>query len=249
MNLTSIIEQSYFEYVRSMGIRRQVDAGNLEYIHTGIKLFNRVFNARLEGSFDQTILELVQRFDLWRVPLSWDVSPSTRPADLGQHLERFGFVRRAEVLGMALELKHLKATGAVSAMTVEPVTPANFESWSKVIALANQTPRTRMAMFQKVYEPTLQMPQWKHFLARLEGVPASACSLLSSPQNPQVVGVYWVATVPKARGQGLAGALISQLLQSSPQQMAVLQATPIAQKLYRRLGFEDDLPFTIYSRK
>ncbi|MDX2006503.1 MAG: GNAT family N-acetyltransferase [Meiothermus sp.] len=252
MNLTRAIEQSYFDHIRSMAIRRHVDAGNLEYIHTGLKLHNRVFNARLEGNFDPQVLELIQRFDLWRVPLIWDVSPSSRPADLGQHLERFGFVRRAELLGMGLELSGLRPAPLPQGVSLEPVTEANFDMWSKVIALANGLPRTRMAMFQKIYEPTLRMPRWRHFLALAEGTPAATCSLLApAPEaSDPALGVYWVATAPKFQRQGLASGVVSRLLEACCSlSWAVLHSTPEGLEIYRRLGFADDLPYTVYMRQ
>ena len=251
MNLTHAIERSYFEYIRSMGTRMHVDEGNLEYIYTGYKIHNRVFNARLKGNFDDKLLEVVQRFELWRVPISWDISPSSRPRNLGQHLERFGFVKRGEMLGMALELSQLKPLPLPQNATIEPVNEENIDIWAKVIALANQIPRTRMAMLQKIYEPTLESSVWRHYLAKVGGAGVATCSLLHSNSTPDVVGVYWVATAPKFQRQGLAVGMTSRLLLEAQQgyRWAVLQATPAGLPLYRRLGFEGDLPYTIYTRR
>lgn len=56
------------------------------------------------------------------------------------------------------------------------------------------------------------------------------------------VGVYLVATLPAARGRGLATELMRGLLLAARlrgQTAAVLQSTDLAQSLYRRLGFRD----------
>jgi predicted acetyltransferase len=54
--------------------------------------------------------------------------------------------------------------------------------------------------------------------------------------------VAWVATLPAARGSGLATALMRQLLWDARrrgQRTATLQATRLGAPIYRRIGFED----------
>ena len=55
----------------------------------------------------------------------------------------------------------------------------------------------------------------------------------------EVVGIYGVATVPDARGHGHATAMTLAALAVAPDRPAILQPSPAAYPLYRRLGFTD----------
>ena len=83
--------------------------------------------------------------------------------------------------------------------------------------------------------------------ALLEGVPGLRCyatidgrSGLVAQDLDDAVVVSFVATVPAARGQGLASMLTRRVLldaRSRAAAVAVLQATPMAERIYQRLGF------------
>jgi Acetyltransferase (GNAT) family len=59
-----------------------------------------------------------------------------------------------------------------------------------------------------------------------------------------VIGLYGVGTVPGARGRGYATALTRAALALAPDRPAVLQPSPAAARLYRRLGFDEVGAFT-----
>jgi hypothetical protein len=68
-------------------------------------LFNGVFRASLPpDAVDGAIAETLARVASRRVPMYWWVGPSTRPADLGTHLERRGFTHVGNSPAMAVEL-------------------------------------------------------------------------------------------------------------------------------------------------
>ena len=71
-------------------------------------LFNGVFRASLPpDAVDGAIAETLARVASRRVPMYWWVGPSTRPADLGTHLERRGFTHVGNSPAMAVELHAL----------------------------------------------------------------------------------------------------------------------------------------------
>ena len=59
-----------------------------------------------------------------------------------------------------------------------------------------------------------------------------------------VNGLYGVGTVPGERGRGYATALTRAGLALAPDRPAVLQPSPAAARLYRRLGFVEIGSFT-----
>ncbi|MFN8038188.1 MAG: GNAT family N-acetyltransferase [Acidimicrobiales bacterium] len=71
-------------------------------------------------------------------------------------------------------------------------------------------------------------------LARLDGAPAGVAM---AHRAAGVVGVYGVGVVPEARGLGIATALTRRAVASADDLPVVLQPSPIAEALYRRLGF------------
>ena len=75
-------------------------------------------------------------------------------------------------------------------------------------------------------------------LASLDGVPvAGAMTLLSHG----IAGVYWVATLDSARGRGLAD-LVTRLVTNRGFDLGAavntLQASPMGEAIYRRMGYE-----------
>jgi GNAT superfamily N-acetyltransferase len=83
------------------------------------------------------------------------------------------------------------------------------------------------------------------FLGRLDGRPAAAAMAFV---EAGVVGVYGVATVPSARGRGLATALTGHAIAVAPRLPAVLQPSREAERLYERLGFAPFGDFATWAR-
>ena len=83
----------------------------------------------------------------------------------------------------------------------------------------------------------LLAPQLTIYVAYLNGQPVStAMTLLTG----QIAGVYWVGTKPMARGYGLAEAccrLASNMGFSKGAKQIVLQASPMGEAIYQRMGY------------
>jgi GNAT superfamily N-acetyltransferase len=77
------------------------------------------------------------------------------------------------------------------------------------------------------------------YLARADGVPA--CTVLTYEEGGEC-GIYLVATLPDARGRGLATALLSHALIEARERGSTtssLQATARGRAVYERLGYRD----------
>jgi GNAT superfamily N-acetyltransferase len=80
---------------------------------------------------------------------------------------------------------------------------------------------------------------WRLYEARLDGRPAS---MLATTDLDGDCGIWWVATLPEARGRGLAGRLLHIALAEARErgmQMSTLQATKLGRPVYERLGYRD----------
>ncbi|MBV6698544.1 GNAT family N-acetyltransferase [Kitasatospora aureofaciens] len=84
-------------------------------------------------------------------------------------------------------------------------------------------------------ERLLGEPGCRAWLGRVDGTTAGACLTYD---DGEATGVYWVATLPLYRGQGVARAVVETALAAAhPDRPATLVATALGEPLYRKLGF------------
>jgi ribosomal protein S18 acetylase RimI-like enzyme len=82
-------------------------------------------------------------------------------------------------------------------------------------------------------------PQWHVEVLYQAEQPVSAAMLLFSHG---IAGVYWVGTLPSARGRGHAETLMRSISRYAFQHGAravVLQASPFGEPVYRRMGYRE----------
>jgi GNAT superfamily N-acetyltransferase len=93
--------------------------------------------------------------------------------------------------------------------------------------------------FAAVGMATLEDGGVRLYVARVEGRPV-AC--LGTVDEGGDCGIYMVATLPEARGQGLAGRLLAQALADARErgcETTSLQATGMGAPVYERVGYRD----------
>ena len=76
-------------------------------------------------------------------------------------------------------------------------------------------------------------------LARMDGAPAGAAMCLLSHG---VAGIYWVGTLPEARGRGIAEACTRAATNAgfdAGARFAALQASVMGEPIYRRMGYRE----------
>ena len=85
------------------------------------------------------------------------------------------------------------------------------------------------------------------FLARLDGQPAAIAMTIVSHG---VAGIYWVGNVKEARGLGLGWALTAAAVNAGLDLDAgtvSLQASPMGEGMYRRMGFETIYEYRLFA--
>lgn len=87
------------------------------------------------------------------------------------------------------------------------------------------------------------------FLARLDGRPAAIAMTIVSHG---VAGIYWVGTTAEARGRGLGSTMTATAVNAGFDlggEIASLQASPMGESLYRRMGFETVFDYRLLTHR
>ena len=247
--LISIFEENLFAWIPVLGRMGQVHLDSPPGVRRSItdipmSLLNSVMDARLTtDQVDGTIQAIIADARSRKVPLLWWTSPSTRPTDLGKHLERHGFKLDEESPGMAVHLAELKESQSVpEGLSIHLAQDdASWLEWSGGMAAGFEIPvsadfvvETWHDLLRKADHETVQA-----FTGRLNGKPV-ATSLLFLAGG--VAGIYSVGTIPVARGKGIGRAMTQHALcqaRSMGYEVGVLQASEMGFNVYRSLGFQE----------
>jgi GNAT superfamily N-acetyltransferase len=160
---------------------------------------------------------------------------------IGVACERAGYLNAGAMPGMALS-ERLASPDLPTGVELRTVcNPENSHYFIDVIALAYDSIGMPAEVTRQVFSrPERWLTPYVHVEVLLEqGRPVSGAMLLFSHG---IAGVYWVGTVPDARGRGYAERLmrsISNRAFDSGAGAVVLQASPFGEPIYRKLGFRE----------
>jgi ribosomal protein S18 acetylase RimI-like enzyme len=206
-------------------------------------LFNGVIHARLApDGLDARIRELVTPFESGKKPMVWWTGPSTRPDDLGDHLQACGLLHLDDAPGMAIDLDALQDLPTNPAVTVErAVSLDDLTQWGGPFAANFEVPKKFIPQLCKSVA-TLGFDEDKalhSYLGMLDGDVVGTCTLYL---GAGVAGIYNVGTLPKARRQGVATALTLTALRAARDRgyrIGILHASEMGYGAYRRIGFRE----------
>lgn len=193
-------------------------------------------------------------------PMTWVVSPSTQPRDLGRYLEARGFTCAFRgVPGMALDLERFVEPCTIPAgLSIERVGDLHMlRQWLHPVAVSFDLPdpivSAHLAMFSSqgfgLAEASGPAVPWQLFVGLKEGEPVAASRLFCAAG---VAGIYHVATLPEARGQGVGTTVTLAAIRAGRDlgyRVAILTASGEGYSLYRRLGFRTVTHADIYWRR
>lgn len=236
-----------FAYLSESAHVRLFVEPEISWFTTDIAYPNYLFNTVLRANFDTAeetdafINGLLYDAEAHRKALYWFIGPATQPAQLGERLQRYLFQPVFPIQGMKLNLADLNEDLPFPLdFTVKRVENLDhLREFVTVLARNSDTPPAVAAEWFEL-EAGLGVGDnlpWQRYLGFWHGEPVAACSVVV---GAGVVGLYQVATLPQARGHGLASTIGLSALREARQrghQTAILHATPMAVKLYRQLGF------------
>lgn len=230
------------------------DEGDALWFETPIPTipYNTVLKFHVEHDADRRIETLIQGYAKRNVTPLWIVHPSSFPTDLPERLVQFGY--------QEIEIAPCMARG-LDDLPEAPPLPAGVEireaieehdlielyglaAWRWGVPDEFRPQLRQMIEKFKIGERTSKTRFW---LAWKDGVPISKIGLYNGSGS---AGIYGVATKPEARGLGIASILMHVAMcaaRDMGHRLCVLDSSPLAEKLYQRLGFINFAPLRLYS--
>ena len=214
--------------------------------------YNTVLKFQVERDVDSRIDSMINRYTERNVPLLWIVHPSSLPHDLPERLEQRGLQEIEIAPCMARTLDELpEAPPLPAGVEIREAIEDNdlmelygLAAWRWGVPEEFRPQLGKMIAKFEIGERTSKTRFW---LAWKDGVPISKIGLYKGSGS---AGIYGVATKPEARGLGIASLLMNVAMQAAKDmgyQLAVLDSSPLAEKLYKRLGFVTVAPLRLYS--
>ncbi|MFX1315268.1 MAG: GNAT family N-acetyltransferase [Promethearchaeota archaeon] len=195
-----------------------------------------IFKANLEGSnLDHEIQNIIKRIEKNKVPNGWTIGPLTKPHNLGGILKKYGFLDGYHQSGMALNLTDLRFnTPDIRSFNIKIVNNNKLlEQWSETVSL--------------VFKIKVDLDLLKYLITEKETslylgtYGDETVSTLMLYLSSGVAGLHAVTTKPQYRGRGFAlrisGIALGDAFNKG-YKVAVLQASSLGEKIYRKLGFQ-----------
>lgn len=245
-----------FVYLSESAHMRFFVEPEISWFTTDIAYPNYLFNTVLRAKFATPeeahafINGLLYDAEARQMAIYWFVGPATQPAQLGEYLETYHFQPVFPLQGMSLKLADLNENLPFPAdFTVKRV--ENLSQLREFVTVLARNSGTPPAIADEWFELEASLGvedslPWQRYLGLWHGEPVAACSFVS---GAGVAGLYQVATLPPARGHGLATAISLTALHEARRrghQTAVLHSTPQAVKVYRQLGFQPAANLMLY---
>jgi GNAT superfamily N-acetyltransferase len=220
-------------------------------VKTGVPspIFNGVFETILsENAARQRAEEGFAYFEHAGVPMEWAVTSESEPANLADILQQAGFVFGTQVPGMVLtNLQTLAPIAPHPTLCIELVEHESQLAPLRVVVEAFRMASAVNEAYIRVCARLLGNREVQHFIGFSADVPVCCgCVLIDG----EVAGLYTIATVVEARGQGFGAAISAHLLQQAQQRgchTAVLTASKLGYSVYERLGFKETGHITYYT--
>jgi ribosomal protein S18 acetylase RimI-like enzyme len=205
-------------------------------------LFNGIFRIHMPAEhLDARIGAALAPFRARDMPAFWLVGPTTEPADLAARLQAHGARRLDDAVGMAADLHAVRVdAGLPAGLTIERVRDEELlRHYNDAMNRGFGSPAIIRDGFLQVFTSLGQGDDqpWRHYVGLMDGHAVASSSLLL---GTHVAGIYNVATVEEARGQGIGTAMTVAALREAQAQgyrVAVLHASAAGVGIYQRLGF------------
>lgn len=249
--LEANMEEEMMYFGRTLAGAEIYNDGEVEGFFTGRTSLNGILRTHLhhsEKEYIETRIKTVLRYFQERQVnrIGWSVGQDTQPAHMDTYLEHYGFTKiDEENLGMALDVEMLQVEAArVAGLEIHEIT--NREDLKILKHMEIEGFGSSETMAQNYYEMYVGAgagpgKAWRHWSAWWHGEAVAATSLL---YHAGVAGIYGVTTLPKARRQGIARALVLHAIEEAKRtgyRIVVLSPTEMSEGIYRRLGFR---PYT-----
>ena len=203
--------------------------------------FNMVMDARFTSEkANQKIDEIVNLFQEKQLPFSWWVGPTDSPSDLKQRLISKGFIPKENDYGMYLDLENYTPR-LPSKLQIKQVSNATeLKEFDNIHVHSFGNPKAFDIIFNKIPPSAYQEKSPYRFYTGYFNKKAVTTGVLIFHAN--VVGIYYIVTLPEERRKGYATEMMNHLLtivKEENQKIAVLQASEQGKKVYEKIDFKE----------
>ncbi|CRX39570.1 GNAT family N-acetyltransferase [Estrella lausannensis] len=240
---------TFAKYVPNMEIVFQKDAVCLRS-----NINDDTFNIVLAANFPKAkaahrVKLITDLYTSQKLPFSFWIGPSDKPADLDQHLKAAGLHLKEEDIGMAMPMDDFTKTQTPAGLTLKRCkNKEDLLEFCKVLESVNISPHA----YQQIYSPLPEIlyngdSPFEMHTAAIEGKPIATGMLVLSAN---VAGIYYVAVHPEERRKGYGRAMMEHLLERAKERgylMAVLLSSKEGKLLYENFGFKDLCLFKEYA--
>jgi GNAT superfamily N-acetyltransferase len=252
--IAEIIEDNTAEFFLGLGRAggcEVCDGPDIRYVFSGHG-FNRVMHDRFPaGSADEVVTRVVSRLDGLGIDALWFVTPLSAP-ELPVFLMRHGFSYNSGWKSMAMDLSSFSpGPAAPRGLEIREVSGReDADTWARIVVegfeIDDDVHRDYGRHLIAGYE-TGSVPR-HHYLGLLDGRPVATALFF---EGSEAAGLYWISTLPDARGGGIASAMVRHALreaQAAGYRHAILNASEAGHPMYLKLGFDDCFATAIYRR-
>jgi ribosomal protein S18 acetylase RimI-like enzyme len=213
-----------------------------------IAALNRIMRIQFSAEVaDARIRAIADRYQTAGVAGTWWLDPESRPADLGDRLERMG-LDAEELPAMRIDASDVPDLDLPAGATLSWVAdPPSMRAATRLAAAGFGMPDELGDGIADLLAPvaTPGSPV-RTVVAELDGRPvASALGI----DLGEVVAIYNVATLEEARGRGIGRAVTIAVLRDAMTRGArfgVLESSDLGHSVYRRIGFRDVAALRMY---
>lgn len=207
--------------------------------------YNAIYEARFaaweaEARVDKIMELFAERSQL---PMTWFLTESCQPSNLGELLEAKDFELAFRTPGMYLGLDGFEKTLKPDSphQIIQVSNSMELAQWLEAgrdsFGLSDELLQAYFDLFESQgFEPHLP---WRLLVGLVEDEPVTCARLFC---HAGVAGLYHIATHPEARGHGYGSDITIAALQTAKQlgcNLAVLASSPAGYNVYHRLGFRD----------
>lgn len=221
--------------------------GEMQWFFTGRPGFNGVLRTHIVTNepheIDARIDAALNYFKARHMSMGWLVTPLTRPANLATYLEAHGLIYRRTNREMAVDTQAINETVSTPADLIihEVEDQEMLNLWRTTTIKGWESTEEAGQVYYDAYSRLGfgKDKPWHHYIGWLHDEPVATASLLL---HSGIAGIYGVATIPKARRQGIGAAMTFYALREAgalQYRVAILSPSEMGIGIYRRLGFQE----------
>lgn len=169
---------------------------------------------------------------------TWWLAPHLDAATWSQQLLAHGFQYDDQTPGMAADLAALPPPAQHPLVIQRVEDRQTLAAWVKTFTQGYEIPEAMAPGLLALMQSLGTSLPYQHYLGSLDGRPVAASMLFV---GAGVAGIYNVATLAEARGQGIGSAMTLVPLYAARDmgyRAGVLQSSEIGYRVYQRLGFQ-----------